>query len=580
MKNRSSILPFKHGKRFCISALVTTLCLCYTNYLLACGNYTTLKANNSRVKSVTVFLDGAQVERQAYFNLKTGSNELVFNNVSPFINSKSIQVKGKGDFTILDVRHHIHHPKPQTTNQEVPDHVKRDIHLLSDSIQAISFDLEEIKTQKDALELEKKILLANGLFNGSSKKSDSIPILKEGMLYLRTKLNDINKQLFALRKNNYYKQVKKNEMQSRLEILKNYQSHQQTPPSSTAPEHQIIVTVSAKEAVRASLNASYLVANAGWTAHYDLRASNTSSPVKLTYKAKVFQQTGEDWKDVNLKLSTNNPNRSNVKPTLPIWFLNYYQRRNISTSNLSNVTESKTNNSSESLVGYQQYRKEMLFEQDANTSASYTQMSQNIVGTEFDIALPYSIKSNGEAHLVEIQTKSLPATYYHTVVPKLDQNAFVMSKITDWEGMNLLPASANIFFDGTYIGETFINPTQLNDTLSISLGRDPSVYVQRKKLKDKIKIQTIGNNRIQEMGFEIILKNRKTTPIHLVVEDHIPVSRNEEIKINAIDLGNAKHNEVTGALSWKLELPQGKEQKLHFSYSIKYDKNKPLLGAL
>ena len=97
------------------------------------------------------------------------------------------------------------------------------------------------------------------------------------------------------------------------------------------PVHEAWVTVSADEPVTGTVELSYMVSNAGWTPSYDLRSAGTSQPVALTYKANVFQGTGEDWNDVLLKLSTGNPNRSSIKPELPVWYLNYFYPQREST---------------------------------------------------------------------------------------------------------------------------------------------------------------------------------------------------------------------------------------------------------
>src|SRR5436190_20050737 len=102
-----------------------------------------------------------------------------------------------------------------------------------------------------------------------------------------------------------------------------------------------------------------------------------------------------------------------------------------------------------------------------------------MTNVEFDIKLPYSIPSDGQRHLLAIQSKELPAMYRHFLVPRLDREAFLVASVTGWESLNLLPGSANIFFEGTYVGQTVLNPAVLNDTLNLSMGRDHGVTISR-----------------------------------------------------------------------------------------------------
>jgi len=117
-------------------------------------------------------------------------------------------------------------------------------------------------------------------------------------------------------------------MSVRLSELNNYsntQKNQNLNVQPMAPVQQVVVTVSADYATTGYLELNYMVFDAGWSPAYDLRADDITSPVKLTYKANVFQNTGVNWDNVNLKLSTINPNRSNVKPTLAPWYVDFYR---------------------------------------------------------------------------------------------------------------------------------------------------------------------------------------------------------------------------------------------------------------
>src|SRR5205823_2644834 len=76
---------------------------------------------------------------------------------------------------------------------------------------------------------------------------------------------------------------------------------------------------------------SYVVHNASWFPTYDVRAKNVNSPISISYKANVSQQSGEDWKNIKLTLSTGNPAVAGNKPELNPYFLNfgmYYRPEN------------------------------------------------------------------------------------------------------------------------------------------------------------------------------------------------------------------------------------------------------------
>jgi uncharacterized protein (TIGR02231 family) len=260
------------------------------------------KPVKSTVKNVTIFLQGAQVYRNAYINLSPGTTELVFENVSPYINSKSIQAGGKGNFIIMEVKHDIKYPEPKQNSGELPKEIVKQIMLLEDSLQEQSFVADELNTKKFTLNLEKDMILKNKLTRGEGK-SDSLPMLVDAMEFFRKKLTDIDAQVAKIKRDEFKIAQEKNRMNERLAELRAYRDDTE-PEKKYEPIHRVIVTVSAEESVSGSVDINYIVSNAGWSPSYDLRSGSTAAPVQLTYKANVYQNTGEEWNDVKLKCKT------------------------------------------------------------------------------------------------------------------------------------------------------------------------------------------------------------------------------------------------------------------------------------
>jgi uncharacterized protein (TIGR02231 family) len=539
------------------------------------------KPVKSTVKNVTVFLQGAQVYRNAYINLSPGVTDLVFENVSPYINPQSIQAGGKGSFIILEVKHDIKYPEPKANAGELPKEIVKQIKLLEDSLQEQSFVADELNTKKFALNLEKDMILKNKLTRGEGK-SDSLPMLVDAMEFFRKKLTDIDAQVGKIKREEYKIAQDKNRMNIKLAQLRAYRDDTE-PEEKYEPIHRVIVTVSTEEAVSGSLDINYIVSNAGWNPSYDLRSGSTAAPVQLTYKANVYQNTGEEWNDIKLKLSTNNPNRSNIKPVLPTWYVNYFYQ----TTNGARVESTSSKIGGMPSMAYDGYTEDMEFQRKeeadkfknlapAESSANYAQMVETMTNVEFDIKLPYSIPSDGTTHLVAVKTSDMPASYYHFLVPKMESEAFLIAKVTGWEELNLLPGKANIFYEGTYVGETMLNAALLSDTMELALGRDHGITITRTKLPDKERNKPLGNDVEKTVTYELKMKNNKSNTLKLVVEDHIPVSQIEDIKVEMKDKGSAEYNDKTGLLKWNTSINSKENKTLAFTYTITYNKDMPL----
>lgn len=541
--------------------------------LIIVSNAQFSKSINSSIKDVTLFTSGAQVNRVANVNLQAGITEIIFEGISPNINSGSIQSSGRGNFIILDTRYNIKYQEPSDEPESnVPESLQRRINLTQDTLNDVNYELEAIKDRKDVFAKQKEMINNNPLMKGGGK-SDSLPVLKDVIEFYNQKMNSINAELQKIKKEEARVLVKRTNIQNRLNTLLEYKNRIiSSKTNSNNPVHQIIVTVSAKEPVNGSLSLSYMVSNCGWSPLYDIRVNNTEEPVELTMKANIYQNTGEEWKNVNLRLSTHSFGKGNIKPVLYPWYLSYYMPVSVYTSNLSMPRSEGAPKAKQGNVSY-----------DAEISASQTiadfsTSKQNITGQEYSIEIPYSLPSDGKNYLLVVKNERIKSQYKYFSVPKIDKDVFLVARLTGWEDLYLLEAKSNIYFEGTYIGETFINPSVLADTLEISLGRDKNIIVQRKKLKDKEKEQIVGNTIIKTVTMEISIRNNKNSSVELTVEDQIPVTNEKDIKITFIgDNFSGIYNENTGMLKWNVNLKPKENRVLTFSYSIKYDKDKRLI---
>lgn len=529
----------------------------------------------STISEVTVYAQGAQIFQKANYSIKTGISEVIIEGISPFIDPNSMQVKAFGNVVIIDSKYSLFYPKPEEISLEgLPLKIRMDIKALEDSLKFMGYDIQDIQDEIDVMLAAKNILANNGAIRGQGKVNDSINLLKQAVDYYTLKMTEINKKLQTLNRKKADKLEKKRLMDERLIKLKNYQSNNNLEPKNQGPIHRITVTLSAKEVVTGKLNISYLVANAGWIPMYDLRSDGLTSKINLTYKAQVYQNTGLDWDNVKLNISTNNPYQNKTKPTLHPWYIDYYTYRNDS-YNASNAPQSAMKREMDS-KGYA-YSNTVSGEVDkdleSQTSEQFVQVIRQMTSAEFKIDLPYSIKSNNEQHVVLIKVVDMDANYKYYTIPKLDQSVYLIAQLTKLDELGLVPAQANIFFDGSYIGETYIDPTTMDDTLNISLGRDPNIIVKRLLVKKDCKEKIIGDKKERIMSYSIEIKNLKATDIELIVQDQLPITQNADIIIESIDLGKGILDPPSGMIEWKLNLKSKESKLLYFNYKVKHNKD-------
>ncbi|MFI1771389.1 mucoidy inhibitor MuiA family protein [Thalassobellus citreus] len=201
-------------------------------------------------------------------------------------------------------------------------------------------------------------------------------------------------------------------------------------------------------------------------------------------------------------------------------------------------------------------------------------IEEGITNQRFEIKKPYTIPTNGDITVIEIDKYSIPASFSYFTAPIINENVFLTAKMGDWEQYNLLPGEANIYFEGSYSGKTNINPQATTDSLTISLGVDPNVVVKRNTINNFKKNNFTGSNKIINKAFEIELKNNKQSTISLILMDRVPVSQNKDIKVDDIETGTAEYDSKKGLLEWKLNLKPNQSNTFKISYTLKYPKYK------
>ncbi len=499
---------------------------------------------SSKIEEVTVFLSGAQIHRTAKVKLNKGDNAIRLTGLSRYITNNSIQVEGQEGLTIVSVSQENNYI--ETTDEP------SDIKIMRLELESLVNKYQIELNESEVLQAEKEMILANGEIKGTETGVDAIELLDIADYY-RERLNKID---FALLEKEKTKKSLNKKIQNFNKQLKEFGYKRNQPVG------EIIVKISSDRARQATINFNYMVTQAGWQPMYDVRSEDVSGPIDLTYKGNVYQRTGQEWKNVKLNLSTGNPSVSGTKPEFQTWNLSVYD-------NDRRGGSGKGRKSKAYATGYSL----QASDDEGGSSADFTIADATGVNTEFKISLPYTIPTDGKKLAVEIQKHKLPVDYNYYAVPKLDPDAYLLAGISGWDDLYLLSGEAFVYYQGTYVGNSYLDAATTEDTLYLSLGRDNNVFVQRKKVKDFCSDAVIGSNRKTEIAMEISVKNTKKSPIRIDIEDQIPISTDKDISIDVSDTGDAIYDEESGLLVWEMTLAPGESRTVQFRYSVKRPKD-------
>ncbi len=511
-----------------------------------------VKTVNTKIDQVTVFFSGAQMVRNGATAVNAGVTKVIFSDLPFSMDPQSIQLKGTGGTTLLSVNHQYNYLNQQKKSEEVK------------ALQAQKEELQDkYNVENNMFEVyhaEEEMLKKNQDIKGQDN-GISIVDLKSAVDYFRTRLTDIR-----MKKLEQQKKIKK----LLEEIAKIDSQIGQLNAFMSNPTSEVVAMVSSKITVNATFNLTYYAPGAGWTPAYDMRVESTSSPVHLSFKANVFQTTGEKWNDVKLWLSTANPSFNGTKPHIYPWYLSAY----VPTPKINKmeISKRKAFAAPSAAMRVEAESDASLEELQAPMQFAASEQQQQTTSMIYKISDPYDITGDGKSYGVMINEMDVPASYEYYCAPKLDKDAFLLAHITGWQDYNLLTGDANLYFEGTYVGKSLLDATSTLDTLDFSLGRDKSIIVDRKSEKDLSSKSIMGNKRKVSKSWAIQIRNNKKSAIDIVIEDQFPISQNNEIKVDQIDYKGAELNKVTGILTWRLKVDPGQTQKTGFKYSVEFPK--------
>ena len=257
------------------------------------------------INKVTVFTNGAQVERSKSVILVPGEQVVTFTGFSPYMDKKSLQVKAKGHLTILGVSERTAHPDSAAQ-------IKK-LHAAEDDVKAVERRIQQTKDEQEMLTAQLELVKTNCSVAGRTVATPLANIKELNAYYAQ--------QVLSVKE-------RSQELEEQLQKLNDELKRKQDTCDSIAKLKlknitEIDVKLEAKQAGRADFDITYYVKNAGWFPSYDIRSNSIKEPLQLSYKANIYQNTREEWKNVPVTLSSANPNRSNVAPQLKTYWLDY-----------------------------------------------------------------------------------------------------------------------------------------------------------------------------------------------------------------------------------------------------------------
>jgi uncharacterized protein (TIGR02231 family) len=270
---------------------------------------------NSDIKRVKLFLTSGEMLHEQTLQLKKGRNKIIFSGISAFADPRSIQLTGDASMRVVSVSTEMDFLAAEQFNPRIK--------LLNDSLEVLKDLHQANKDQTSSFEAELEVLTANRKLGGNNQNL-TVAQIREAADFYRTRTLEINTKISRLAKDQAKLELKIENTRYQLVEL-NYNENQRS--------NQVVILIDVAETVTINTELKYLVSDCGWAAVYDLSAMDLNQKINLKYMAQVYNNTGNNWNDVELTLSTGDPKLSASFPELSPWYLNYYEATKMNKKN-------------------------------------------------------------------------------------------------------------------------------------------------------------------------------------------------------------------------------------------------------
>ncbi len=534
-------------------------------------------AATSHVDAVTVFLSGAEVTRAARLNLEKGDHTIVFNDLPAETVANSIRVDGKAtgklDIESVDTQRRFIPRADQAALQA-------ERKSLEDEIEKLNDDRTLAQGQAEAAEKQKTLLsnLAELPAHPDDQPAHPVPTTDWSQV-----LGLIATGMADAQRNWLDAQVKTRDLDRKIEDLKNKLS---ALPPARKEQTEVRVHVIAAAPLEADLTVRYQVRNAAWTPGYDARlatGSKTSPPrLDLTRRAEIRQHTGESWDNVALQLSTTRPTADAAAPELQTVTVDFEEPP----KPVALPPPSPGVSFAKPRAGMDRMKKveadEMgagLATEDAAPPPPPVDIGEQTASVEaapfqaiFAVPNRLTIPDTGETKRVLLQQDSLEPVLTVRTVPKVDAKAYLYAKLVLPKGSPLLPGAVSLFRDGTFVGTGALPVLSPGEDHELGFGADDQVRV-RHAISDQKQGETglISSAKTDSRNFRITVKNMHERAVQLVVHDQIPVSQNQDIKVDIVGPTSPTKKDVDdrrGVIAFESKLEPEEERVIEFGYRV------------
>ena len=525
------------------------------------------------IVAVTVFRDGARVQRSGTVNVEPGLRPVVVGGLPASVDPASVRVAARGPgLALLDVE--VHRRYRTDPLREDTARLRSDVERCRDLVQELDDEdtAEQARltflghlSEAAATALARAVSFGRGDHDDLARMAGHLSADTSGALGRR---REISARRRAARR----------ELDAAEQRLQDAERHAGEAVAAT----EVSATLEAGAATSAEVDVSYHVFGASWRPLYDLTLDGEL--LAVSYLAEVRQQSGEDWPAVELVLSTTRRGLHQALPELDPWYIGRAQpvhprppypimaRKGTSASGPQTMEVPVVAMAAAAGAAGP-------LPEAPHLTAEPAESGESGAGMAYQVPRPLAVPADGEPYKTMVARFALDAALDHLAVPVLAPEAYARATVTNTSPLLLLPGPARVFHGPQFVGETSLETVAAGEEFELQLGVDDQIRVERKLRRRSTTKAIIGGTRTIDVAYEITVENHRPSRSRVSVHDHIPVSSDGEIKVRLREASPDPASQTDlGELTWDLSLDAGQTATIRHRFTVEHPAQVTIIG--
>ena len=511
------------------------------------------------IVAVTVFGDGARVQRSGIVSVEPGLRPVVIGGLPASVDPASVRVAARGrDLALLNVE--VHRRYRTDPLREETGRLRAEVERCRDAVQALD--------DEDAAEQARLDFLGHLSGAAATALARAVSFGRAGHDDLAGMAGHLSDDTAGALGRRREISVRRRAARRELEAAEQRLEAAEERAGDAVEFAEVAATLEASAATRAEVDISYHVSGASWRPLYDLALDGER--LAVSYLAEVIQQTGEDWPAVELVLSTTRRGQHQILPELDPWYIGRVQPVPQPVARKAMAAGAVFARGAPAAMGLAAGpgATQPGLEEAAPMVA---ELGESGVGLTYRVQRPLAVPADGGPHKTMVARFALDAGLDHLAVPVLAPEAYLRATVTNTSPLLLLPGPARVFHDARFVGETFLETVAAGEEFEVQLGVDDQIKVERQLRRRSTSKAVIGGMRTIDVAYEITVENHRQGQARVSVHDHVPVSTDGDIKVRLRETSpNPAEQDDLGELTWELSLGGGQTATIRYRFTVEH----------